>query len=179
MITLPLHIYRAGTPGTVSVVFKNENCWLMKRPRGRPEKRGIDIDSFILVAGVSPFGASQHPGIRQPAQSNRKILPVSCKNFLFKSVDADGDDEIYYLEFLAATLGQREPISENRLADAFDRLDVDNTGYITRGNLHKFLGDEYSDRHLERILAEGDSNGDGKISFKEFKENVGRPLSTA
>lgn len=87
---------------------------------------------------------------------------------LFKSVDIGNDNEIYYLEFLAATLEARGRITEERLAVAFDRLDSDDSGYLSRDNFREILGSEYTDEKVDAFLKEVDSDGDGRISFEEF-----------
>lgn len=47
---------------------------------------------------------------------------------MFDAVDIDGTGKIRYTEFLAATIEAAGWISEDRLADAFDRVDHDSTG---------------------------------------------------
>lgn len=47
---------------------------------------------------------------------------------VFDAVDVDGTGKIKYTEFLAATLESTGWICEPRLAEAFDRLDHDDTG---------------------------------------------------
>lgn len=47
---------------------------------------------------------------------------------VFNAVDIDGSGVIRYTEFLAATIEAAGWISEERLAEAFDRVDHDNTG---------------------------------------------------
>ena len=51
---------------------------------------------------------------------------------IFNAVDVDGSGVIRYTEFLAATMEAAGWISEERLAEAFDRLDHDDTGYVLR-----------------------------------------------
>lgn len=46
--------------------------------------------------------------------------------------DLDGSGYIHYTEFLAATMETRGVIVEERLAEAFDRLDSDDSGYISK-----------------------------------------------
>jgi calcium-dependent protein kinase len=87
---------------------------------------------------------------------------------LFKSVDIGHENQIYYLEFLAATLEAHGRITEERLADAFDRLDSDDSGYISRENFRQILGKEYSEEKVDEFLNEADEDGDGAISFEEF-----------
>lgn len=57
---------------------------------------------------------------------------------MFDSVDLTGSGYIRYTEFLAASLEAAGWIEEERLAEAFDRVDHDNTGYVRRsGQLTK------------------------------------------
>ena len=42
-------------------------------------------------------------------------------------------------EFLAATIECQGQLREEALAEAFDRLDSDNTGFISRANLKSIL----------------------------------------
>lgn len=76
--------------------------------------------------------------------------------------------EIYYLEFLAATLSAHGRINEERLAEAFDRIDSDDSGYISRENLKQILGKDYSKEKVDQYMKEADFVGDNRISFEEF-----------
>lgn len=53
---------------------------------------------------------------------------------LFRAIDIDGTGNVHYIEFLAATLEALGSIDEDRLAEAFDRIDSDDSGYITVEN---------------------------------------------
>jgi len=87
---------------------------------------------------------------------------------IFKTMDADNNGKIYYTEFLAATLEAHGRIVEETLADAFDRMDSDDTGFISIQNLRDFLGKDCSKEKVIQLMKEADLNGDGKISFEEF-----------
>ena len=54
---------------------------------------------------------------------------------IFQVVDQDNKHRISYTEFLAATISRRLWLSRERIMDAFQRLDVEGTGFITRENL--------------------------------------------
>jgi EF-hand domain pair len=82
--------------------------------------------------------------------------------------DVDGSGKIRYTEFLAATIEAHGSISEERLAEAFDRIDADDSGYISAENLKAMLGDEFSERDIEEIIKEADLTHDGQISYAEF-----------
>ena len=67
-----------------------------------------------------------------------------------------------YTEFVAATLEARGAIEEERLAEAFDRLDSDDSGYISFENLRSLLGSEWNQERIENLIREADTNRDGK-----------------
>lgn len=80
----------------------------------------------------------------------------------------DGTGIIHYTEFLAATIEAHGAIEEDRVAEAFDRIDCDDSGYITTQNLRDFLGEAIPAEYLEEIIAEADLVNDHKISYEEF-----------
>jgi calcium-dependent protein kinase len=87
---------------------------------------------------------------------------------LFEGIDIDGTGSVHYSEFLASTIEAHGSIDEERLAEAFDRIDSDDTGYITTSNLKEFLGEDISDKYLTDIIDEADIRQDKKIAYDEF-----------
>jgi calcium-dependent protein kinase len=88
---------------------------------------------------------------------------------LYRGINIDGTGKVHYKEFLAATMEAHGPIDEERLAEAFDRIDHDDSGTITIRDLGDFLGDgSIPDAHLERILSEADIDNDKNITYDEF-----------
>lgn len=87
---------------------------------------------------------------------------------IFRSIDQAHNESISYTEFLAASLGRRLLLTRDRIRDAFQRMDVDGTGFITRQNLKVLLGDEWTPEKVEAMMAEVDAKGDGRIDFDEF-----------
>lgn len=83
-------------------------------------------------------------------------------------MDLDGTGKVHYTEFLAATLEAHGFISEERIAEAFDRLDSDDTGYITKSNIMDFLGNSISEVYADAIIQEADFYRDQRISYEEF-----------
>ena len=69
---------------------------------------------------------------------------------------------------MAATLEVKGDIEVERIAEAFDRLDSDDSGFISPQNLRDILGN-YSDQEIQSLVAEADTDKDGRISFEEFK----------
>ncbi len=87
---------------------------------------------------------------------------------MFSEIDIDGGDDLAYSEFLAATIEAHGTIEEGRIAEAFDRLDCDDTGYITVSNLADFLGRDVPVGFISSIIEEADLSQDHKIDYDEF-----------
>jgi hypothetical protein len=75
---------------------------------------------------------------------------------------------VRYTEFIAATIEVHGTISEARLAEAFDRLDCDDSGFITVSNLMELIGKEASKEDVEDIIQEVDKDRDGSVSYSEY-----------
>jgi len=82
--------------------------------------------------------------------------------------DLDGSGKIRYTEFLAATIEAQGAISEERLAEAFDRLDSDDSGFISPENLIEILGPDFPREEIDEIIAESKLQKDNQISYAEF-----------
>jgi predicted HTH domain antitoxin len=80
----------------------------------------------------------------------------------------DQTGEIKYCEFLAATIEATGAISEERLAEAFDRLDSDDSGCISADNLRELLGRHIPQEEINAIIKEADLTKDNQISYPEF-----------
>lgn len=74
-----------------------------------------------------------------------------------------------YTEFIAAALNAHGHIEEERIAEAFDRLDSDDSGYISRENLKEFLGADASWGEIEAIIKENDVDNDGQSKWRKEK----------
>ena len=61
-------------------------------------------------------------------------------------------------EFLAATIEAHGAINEEALAEAFDRMDSDDSGYISSHNLREILGEFVPSEHIEEIILEAESH---------------------
>jgi Ca2+-binding EF-hand superfamily protein len=82
--------------------------------------------------------------------------------------DTNKNGKINYTEFLAATIEAHGHISEDRIAEAFDRLDADGTGYISKADLRNVLGERCTGSEIDAMMESGDADRDGKISYREF-----------
>jgi calcium-dependent protein kinase len=93
---------------------------------------------------------------------------------MFRGIDVNESGVINYTEFLAMTLESRGRIEEDEIMQAFDRIDADRSGFISKENLCDILDAKCSaencDAMVQEILDELDSDRDGQISYEEFLE---------
>lgn len=65
--------------------------------------------------------------------------------------------------------------SDDDVKQVFEQFDADNSGFIDKAEIQKVceaLGVEASSADIEDLIKAADDNGDGKISFDEFKKAV-------
>jgi len=92
---------------------------------------------------------------------------------LMNDVDADGNGQIDYTEFLAAMLDKKVYLQESALWEAFSVFDLNQDGFIDPDELKRLLCDDMVDeavgsRRIEEVMLQVDNNGDGTIDFAEF-----------
>lgn len=88
--------------------------------------------------------------------------------FMFQALDIDCTGKVHYSEFLAGSLEAHGNIDESRIAEAFDRLDSDDSGFITAENLRDFIGHNISLEYFDSIIEEADQTKNHKIDYQEF-----------
>lgn len=127
----------------------------------------LDLDGDgdgIITAAELQQGLSQS-GIASMANQDVKEL--------VKAVDADGDGQIDYTEFLAASVERQSIVRESECWAAFRVFDKNDDGRISQNELAEVLNSQevnhaISKEQLAKILKDVDTNGDGYIDFNEF-----------
>eukprot|EP00298_Acanthocystis_sp_HF-20_P009890 c18557_g1_i1.p2 GENE.c18557_g1_i1~~c18557_g1_i1.p2 ORF type:complete len:214 (-),score=97.94 c18557_g1_i1:32-673(-) len=95
---------------------------------------------------------------------------------LLKEVDKNDSGEIEFDEFCAVLLENlKDP--EYELKEAFHSLDLDKDGLLSKEELWeglKRIGVYAPESDVDEMIAKGDSDGDGKISYEDFRKmNLG------
>merc|ERR1712012_129893 len=90
---------------------------------------------------------------------------------MIRNVDKNANGAIDFNEFIEMMLKQGVNADEDA-AHAFKGFDRDGDGLITAAELRltmNNLGEPLTEAELTAMIAEADTDGDGKINFEEFK----------
>ena len=93
---------------------------------------------------------------------------------MIKSIDLDGNGVIDYNEFLVCSMNKEKILRNDNLRICFNEFDTDHSGKISIDEISVLFnkGDKNNENleELKKMMKEADGNGDGEISFDEFKE---------
>ena len=97
---------------------------------------------------------------------------------ILKLADSDGSGEIDYSEWVVATIDKRKLLTDEKLQVAFSMFDRDGGGSISASEIKDVLGvgKNIDENVWNDIIKEVDGNGDGEISFPEFKTMMQKVL---
>lgn len=119
------------------------------------------LDQYELVEGYSVF-----------FNGDRRRAEYEVREMMEK-LDFNNNGTIDYSEFLIANIDPNKLIQEDKLKEVFEMFDVDHSGTISAEKLKKILGgkgvSEVDESEWERIVEEVDVDGDGVISYDEFR----------
>jgi len=87
---------------------------------------------------------------------------------LFHVIDSNSDEQIYFSDFLAATLDVRSQLRQEAVRAAFYRLDADNSGTISAEDLRHVIGETFEGVDVELLIREADLHGSGVIGYNDF-----------
>jgi len=88
---------------------------------------------------------------------------------IFLAIDTQHTGEVNYSEFLAAVAESQGLITLELLQEAFDRIDSEGKGFISRGDLRSILGKDADEDKINAMIKEaGLFTKDGKIYYDDF-----------
>jgi len=93
--------------------------------------------------------------------------------------DTDRSGSIDYSEWVVATINKNQLLSDEKMKQAFDLFDKDGGGSISSDEVKEVLGvgKKFDEKVWDEIISEVDIDGDGEISYSEFKLMMEKLLS--
>lgn len=98
---------------------------------------------------------------------------------LIQKADTNSNGLVEFSEFVALVSPQllpaKSPYTEEQLKQLFQMFDRDGNGFITAAELaHSMarLGHALTTEELTGMIKEADTDGDGRISFREFSQAI-------
>jgi len=95
---------------------------------------------------------------------NKAGTDMTAVAAIMKHADVDGDGTLSYNELLMTAVQRKLLAKEERLWDAFRKIDLNGDGKITKDEIRKVLGEDAA----HDMIAAADTNGDGDIDYDEF-----------
>ena len=89
----------------------------------------------------------------------------------FLNIDLDQNKKIDYTEFIAANMDKKVYLKKEKLKEAFEAFDLDQSGFINKSEVANILKMDSlldGEKLAAMIIKENDYNNDGKINFDEF-----------
>ncbi|EPS70174.1 hypothetical protein M569_04591, partial [Genlisea aurea] len=90
-----------------------------------------------------------------------------------RDIDFDSNGVIDFPEFLSSVAHMiKLNDSDESVRETFDVIDKDQNGFITPEELREVLlklGESVSDEEVLSMISEADYDGDGQVSFEDFK----------
>lgn len=149
---------------SMAMQLGDDDIRLRRRDFAALDQKGIGVLTVELLQE-----RSGHPDMAQSEVELRQIIRILM----------EGDDEICFTDFLAANFSQQffqQDAAEGLCRGAFRSFDKDSDGYIRVDELEMVVAGASSrtprrprPEVLAAMLAEADSNRDGKIDYAEFR----------
>jgi len=129
----------------------------------------MDENSDGLITLQEMKNAIQKWGANDAAldESKSKLADSGYLINLMKTADVDGDGCLSYNELLATCVQRKLNAKEERLWNAFCKLDLNGDGRVTKEEIEQVLG---RGADALTLIGEVDKNGDGTIDYDEFIE---------
>ena len=89
---------------------------------------------------------------------------------IVEAIDSNGNGAIDYSEFIVAAISHEQLLSTERLEAVFKNFDRDGSGKITADEVKAMIdAHDVEEKCWNQLIEEVDSNGDGGVDLKEFK----------
>jgi len=130
-----------------------------------------ELQAAILAVSDSTAHGKQGDCEASPLNSSAdgQLADQDSLRLLLKVLDANGDEQIYYSDFIAATMGAKAIAYPETLWAVFSRLDADRSGTISERDFKSVIGETFEGVDVHMLVQEVDSSRTGEIAFDDFE----------
>jgi calcium-dependent protein kinase len=139
-----------------------------------------DLRNIFKELDENGDGTLSFDEIKQGFKNYYKDEKIAEKELeeIMKNIDQDNNACIEYEEFIRATVNMDILLTDGNLKLAFAAFDKDNSGVLNQEEIKNILGVAGEENEIiKQIISEIDINGDGDISFEEFKKLMVKVLT--
>lgn len=153
------------------IVSQNENIAQMKDLKEVFNRLDESGDGYLQLAEITS-------GLKEVLGHVKGSMNIFDE--ILNSLDKNFNGVVDYTEFLVAAADKEALLTEDNLKSAFRQFDLDQSGSISRVELKAiFETTEKKDEELwNEIFREVDANGDGEITYDEFKQCMNKVLTS-
>jgi|Transcript_15206 calmodulin len=136
------------------------------------EEQIATFQDLFSVFDEDDSGKISYKELATALRSLGQIITEEEVHAMLAEVDVDNDGTMDFPEFLKLMADKmKEPEPEDDIREAFQVMDKDGNGYLNAKELRYVLtniGEPLTEEEVEKILADADVDGDGRIDFNEF-----------
>ena len=139
-------------------IFMTMAYTMDKSELGELSKLFVEMDAD--GSGTITYAELKEALLNSGSSAASKMTELTVKD-LFESLDYDHSGEIRYMEFIASIIESQGLVTRERLVEAFDRMDSDNKGYISKQNLLDMFGVEANAEMVDEMIKEAGGSSEG------------------
>ena len=138
------------------------------------EQEICELHEAFNIFDVESDGSIEINSLMMLMNSLRQYPTKEELDKIIKEIDVNNEGQIYFNQFLkimAKRLKNRKKDENKYLKSLFSSLDRNNNGLISLHEIRYIVthsNENISDKDIEIIMKEADTDGDGLISFEEF-----------
>eukprot|EP00427_Karlodinium_veneficum_P053727 CAMPEP_0169413208 /NCGR_PEP_ID=MMETSP1017-20121227/61232_1 /TAXON_ID=342587 /ORGANISM="Karlodinium micrum, Strain CCMP2283" /LENGTH=439 /DNA_ID=CAMNT_0009520605 /DNA_START=115 /DNA_END=1435 /DNA_ORIENTATION=+ len=130
--------------------------------------------SFANLKDAIRSGIPQRESDTDVKTPSRKIRHAKTEHLrdIFQFMDANGDNQVYYSDFMAATMNENLALREEHVRAVFHRLDADHSGSISSDDIRSVIGDTFEGLDTSSLICDAETSN-GEIDYESFMRVLG------
>jgi calcium-dependent protein kinase len=134
--------------------------------------------SFTNLKDAIRSGVPQRESDTDVKTPSRKIRHAKTEHLkdIFQFMDANGDNQVYYSDFMAATMNENLALREEHVRAVFHRLDADHSGSISSDDIRNVIGDTFEGLDTSSLICDAETSN-GEIDYESFMRVLGGACS--